>query len=340
MARTTVRSVYIFPTEAMFDQQSDARVQRFGENQLIEAIRRWLGPVAPPTPIGMGDDCAVLQPPSSACKQLLTTDSLTYGQHFDDTASPEKAGAKLIKRNLSDIAAMGGQPGPALLNLLCGPDLSVAWLERFVSGIRESCEKYGVSIVGGDVSQLEAGQFTASLTLIGYTEATPALRSTAAVGDSIYVTGRLGGSILKKHLDFEPRMKEGCWLVAQKVCRAMMDLTDGLGKDLAALLPEQSSAAIDLDKLPISEDARKCADEGHSPEEHAFCDGEDYELLFTVAKEMDLEAFEAKWHARFPTLELTRIGEIVDAHPAGRYIDASSGTSLPWQSGFEHFKNV
>ncbi len=309
------------------------------ENTLLDRIRCWLGPVAPPPPRGMGDDCAVLESVVLGNSYLITTDSLTYGQHFDDQAAPEQAGAKLVNRNISDIAAMGGNPGYALLNLLCGPDLSLEWLQKFVGGIRRSCEQYGVSIVGGDISQLEAGHFTASVTLSGYTDGEPLLRSTSKIGDAIYVTGTLGGSILGKHLRFEPRVKEGQWLLAQKLCTAMMDLTDGLGKDLAALLPEGSSAAIRLENLPISDDARKCADDNEqSPEEHAFCDGEDYELLFTVGQDAELSGFEKKWRENFPDLELTRIGQIVEANTSGRYINASSGEALSWQSGFEHFK--
>ena len=78
----------------------------------------------------MGDDCAVLDRPKGL-KQILTTDSLSYGQHFDSSISAHDAGAKLIKRNLSDIAAMGGRPGEALLNLLCGSDLRTDWLAAF-----------------------------------------------------------------------------------------------------------------------------------------------------------------------------------------------------------------
>jgi thiamine-monophosphate kinase len=310
-----------------------------GERELIHLLRAWFGPVAPPSPLGIGDDCAVLPPPPPGRNQLLTTDSLTYGQHFDATARPEQAGAKLMNRNLSDIAAMGGVPAHALLNLLAGPDLSMDWLEQFVRGMRRSCERYGVLVVGGDISQLEAGHFTASVTLTGYTGGSPVLRSTAGTGDAIYVTGRLGGSILQKHLRFEPRIKEGQWLAAQKACTAMMDLTDGLGKDLAAILPEGTSAAIDLGALPLSDDARKrAAKDGLSPEAHAFCDGEDYELLFTVGNEAKLGDFEAAWRTSFPDLVLSRIGEIVKARPAGRYIDAKTREALTWQSGFEHFK--
>lgn len=341
MGRIIAPSACNYQFKAMFSQQPDDRIESLGENQLIRQIRAWLGPVAPAAPTGIGDDCAVLQAPSPTITQLLTTDSLTYGQHFDDAISPQDAGAKLIKRNLSDIAAMGGQPGPALLNLLCGPDLSIKWLEQFVSGMRESCHDHGVTIVGGDVSPIEAGHFTAALSLTGSIEGKAVLRSTASIGDAIYVTGTLGGSLLGKHYKFEPRLKEGQWLAAQPACTAMMDLTDGLGKDLAALLPDESSATVDLEKLPVSADAVKsAASSDQSAEQHAFCDGEDYELLFAVAGGTELENFESKWSAQFPGLPLSHIGSIVKVDPAGRYLDASSGAALPWQSGFEHFKKI
>lgn len=325
----------------MFSNQPKNSIQELGESGLIQQIRIWLGPVAPPPPAGMGDDCAVLNSTQLEQQQLLTTDSVSHGQHFDDSVSARDAGAKLIKRNLSDIAAMGGQPGPALLNLLCGPNLSIDWLQEFVSGLRESCENYGVTIVGGDVSQLATSQFTAALTLTGFISSAPALRSTASVGDAIYVCGTLGGSILGKHYRFEPRLQQGQWLATQPECTAMMDITDGLGKDLAALLPEGSSASIELNQLPISADARECArDDERSAEEHAFCDGEDYELLFTISGGSDSVEFESKWKATFPTLELSRIGKIIEASSEGIYIDATSSKTLPWQSGFEHFKSV
>ena len=94
-----------------------------GEVKLIHAIGEWLGDVSPPSPTGMGDDCALIDT-SQVDRQLLTTDSVSYGRHFDDTVTARAAGEKLIKRNLSDIAAMGGYPGPALLNLLCASEQS------------------------------------------------------------------------------------------------------------------------------------------------------------------------------------------------------------------------
>ncbi len=315
----------------------EGSIAALGEVRLIRQIATWLGPVSPPSPEGIGDDCAVLEPPPAG-KQILTTDSVSYGQHFDDSVSPEDAGAKLIKRNLSDIAAMGGTPGPAVLALLCGPDIAVAWLERFFTGIRQACQQYGVPLVGGDVSSLAAGNFSAVLTLTGHTP-TPRLRHTARPGNHIYVTGTLGGSILQKHYAFEPRLAEGRWIAAQPMCTAMMDLTDGLGKDLKTLLPPACSAAIETSRIPVSADALTLAQtSGRSPLEHAFTDGEDYELLFTLDTESDCAAFETSWANQFPEVRLSRIGSFIPSIGEAPFVDATTNAALPWTHGFEHLK--
>ncbi len=318
---------------AVFTDQPEQSLAALGEVRLIKLIGEWLGPVSPESPEGMGDDCAV-HPPAKGRQELLTTDSLTYGQHFDGTLGAADAGAKLIKRNLSDIAAMGGAPGPALLNLLSGPNLSVRWLEDFVRGVSETSAKYGVTIVGGDVSALGAGQFSAVLTLTGTVE-DPLLRTGASEGDTIYVTGTLGGSILKKHYAFEPRLDEGRWLHARGNCTAAMDLTDGLAKDLPELVPNGNAAWLDLTAIPISDDAKQLGDD---PLARAFCDGEDYELLFTVSDSMDADAFEAAWAGQFPETPLSKIGRVGSKKTEAALVDAATGEALPWTHGFEHLK--
>lgn len=314
---------------------SEKNVASIGEVKLIQLIGAWLGPVSPAAPSGMGDDCALL--PAAQLPQLITTDALSYGQHFDPRVSPQQAGAKLIKRNLSDIAAMGGTPHQAVLALLCGPDLSLAWLQAFFEGVRETCLEYRIQLVGGDVSTLPRGQFSAVLSLLGTAES-HRLRNTAQAGDCIYVTGELGGSIRKKHWDFTPRMQEGRWLAQQSPCSALMDLTDGLAKDLAALIPAGCSAALELDRIPISGDALACARESGRPAmQHAWCDGEDYELLFTVPENRAAE-LEMAWVQRFPQLKLSRIGQFCP-QACAPYIDASTGAPIPWTQGFEHLKS-
>jgi len=313
----------------MFNASENPRP--YSETDLIHRINRWLGPLNPKTPEGIGDDCAVL-PKLAREHRILTTDSLTYGQHFDDSVPPEDAGAKLVNRNLSDIAAMGGLPDRAILTLMFGPNLSIDWLERFFRGIVRASTAGGLQIVGGDVSRLEPGRFSSSLTIVGIAE-NPILRGTAQVGDHIYVTGELGGSLAGKHYAFAPRLAEGRWLAEQGNCTSLMDLTDGLAKDLPNLLPKQASARIDLEAIPIAGAAREA---GGDTMEHAFRDGEDYELLFTVGAKVSPHAFAKRWHERFPKLRLSRIGEVAEG--AGpRLVDAATGRALPWTRGFEHF---
>jgi thiamine-monophosphate kinase len=316
----------------MIFTQANERHSCPSETELIHLIKIWLGAVNPAYPNGIGDDCAIVKTPQS--QQLLTTDSLTYGKHFDHSISAEAAGEKLVKRNISDIAAMGGTPKYALLNLMCAPNISIRWLEDFFKGIRQCCEKYEIQLVGGDISGLDENQFSASITLTGIC-VKPKLRQTAQVGDKIFVTGSLGGSLLGKHSTFDPRLTEGKWLAQRSEVTAMMDLTDGLAKDLNAMLPPGTSASINLENVPLSLAAHKTATESGRPAlAHAFQDGEDYELLFTV-KPMQSD-FVDVWTATFPELPIHQIGKIIPAVPNGVYVDASTLEALPWTHGYEH----
>ena len=320
----------------MFSSVKAESILSLGEVKLIACIKDWLREVSPPSPQGMGDDCAIIDT-SQINQQLLTTDSISYGCHFDHTVSAKQAGAKLINRNLSDIAAMGGHPGPALLNLLCGPNLRIDWLRDFIEGIRQTCKIYNISLVGGDLSTLPAGQFTAALSLTGHLEGPPLLRRGAEVGDAIYVTGTLGGSIYQKHYNFKPHLAEGQWLAQSKYCSAMMDITDGLAKDLKAIIPEGCAAYIHLDSLPISRDAHlRASESGQTAQAHAFCDGEDYELLFTVKKTVDLSQFTRRWTKQFPELTISKIGELRKSTTAAPYINSVTKEPLPWLKAFEH----
>lgn len=321
----------------IFTDERSQQIATLGECALLEQIRQWLGAVTPPAPAGMGDDCAILQFDSRQ-KTCITTDAITYGQHIDASVPPFEAGVKLIHRNLSDLAAMGALPHSAVLTLLSGPDLALSWLESFFAGLRSACEQHSLQIIGGDLSTLEAGHFSASLTLLGQCQ-NPCLRGAAEIGDSLYVTGSLGGSILGKHFRFDPRLAAGQWFAAQSECHAMMDLTDGLAKDLKALLASDHSAALNLDCIPIAPAAYEFAQEsGKTALEHAFCDGEDYELLVAVSNDIDCELFETRWKSAFPDLPLTRIGDIIPRHENGIFIEASSEQPIPWTHGYEHWK--
>ncbi len=303
-------------------QRHSASVSAWGEERLITSIRTWLGEVTPPSPRGMGDDCAVLPP--SACRQLLTVDPVIFGRHFDATAKPEEVGAKLLKRNVSDIAAMGGRPRHAVIALTLDPRTSRQWLARFHRGLAQSARQFGVKVVGGDVAQ--GNGFIASLTLLGTaTGARVLTRRGARRGDQLFVTGLLGGSIASGHQwRFTPRIAEGTWLARQPEVRSMMDVSDGLAKDVHALEPANARAAIAPTALPIRPGSSLIA---------ALSEGEDYELLFTVAADVDPEVFSARWHRRFPRTRLSRLGTfaVPDRMPVGS-IDLSA------YHGYEHLR--
>ena len=174
-----------------FTERPADSVSSLGETRLIAAIRRWLATVSPPSPRGIGDDCAVL--PANPRRQLITTDPVIYGRHFDDTVPPRAVGAKLLKRNLSDLAAMGGRPTAAVISLALDPRVKTLWLEQFYRGLAATARRFSVSIVGGDVAQSD-GFLGAFLTLCGEAAAPRVvLRTGARIGDWIYVTGMLGG---------------------------------------------------------------------------------------------------------------------------------------------------
>jgi thiamine-monophosphate kinase len=315
-----------------------ATLASLGETRLIQAIQDWLGTANPPPPHGIGDDCAVL-PPRRA-RQLVTVDPVIAGRHFDDSVPATAVAAKLLKRNLSDIASMGGRPHSAVIALAAPPTLAVAWLRDFYRGLAACARAHGVHIVGGDCAQT-SGPFSAFLTLFGDAPARPLTRTAARPGDLLFVTGSLGGSILGKHTAFRPRLDEGRWLAGRREVHAAIDLSDGLGKDLPALIPDGCEAVIDPRALPVSAAARKLARRsGRDPLDCVLNDGEDYELLFAVAPRC-VEDFIIAWH-RAHTTPLSCIGRILrnaSDEPTGRALrfDPALPAGVVTQ-GYEHFR--
>jgi len=292
----------------IFSTQRRDSVAAFGERRLISKIQRWLGNASPRSPFGIGDDCAVV--PSTGRPMLITTDPVIYGQHFDDAVPARAVGAKLLKRNISDIAAMGGRPLAAVVSLALAPEVNTRWLSEFYRGLAAAARAFRVRIVGGDITQGPRGFFGAFLTLHGEAAGARAVtRHGARAGDLIYVTGELGGSRLGHHFKFTPRIEAGAWLARRPEVRAMMDLSDGLAKDLGSLTPAGLAPALCGPAIPISRAARRRARQtGEEPLTHALCDGEDYELLIVIGRETDRTALERAWRARFPRVRLTAIG--------------------------------
>lgn len=306
-----------------FAKKSADSVTAFGEARLITAIRRWLGAASPRAPFGIGDDCAVL--PAARGPQLITVDPVIFGRHFDAAVPPRAVGAKLLKRNLSDLAAMGGCPSAAVLALTLDPHTSLAWLEQFYRGLAACARRYRVPIVGGDLAQAD-GVLAASLTLLGAAAGPRVVTRTGArIGDSIYVTGVLGRSLASgHHFAFHPRLAEGAWLAGRPEVRAMMDVSDGLAKDLGALTPPHAKPALEPDALPLRRGADLRA---------ALTDGEDYELVFALAAHTDAVAFARAWHRRFPRTRLTNIGHFARSNAL-----SPCHVRLEDFSGYEHLR--
>jgi len=304
-----------------------------GELRLITSIRRWLGRSSPATPFGIGDDCAVVPP--SRNQLLITTDPVIYGRHFDAKVPARAVGAKLLKRNLSDIAAMGGRPRTAVISLALAPETSIAWLRAFYLGLAACARRYDVKIVGGDITQGPAGFFGAFLTLHGESTGSRILtRGGARSGDQLYVTGSLGGSRLGHHHQFRPRLAEGAWLAKRPAVCAMMDLSDGLAKDLDAITPAGLTPELCAAAVPVSTAARRRARQtGLAPLHHALCDGEDYELLVVVRARTSPLHFARAWHRKFPRVPLTHIGHF--ARPTRLSPDA---LQLAAYRGYEHLR--
>lgn len=234
---------------------------------------------------------------------------------------------------------MGGIPRLAIVSLALPPELSVAWIARAYSELGRLALRYGVAIAGGDVSSCK-GFLGLFLTLLGEMppSVAPLRRHRAAPGSAIYVTGALGGTRLKKHYDFEPRLAEGQWLAAQSETIACSDLSDGLGKDAANLLAPGCAADIDANKIPLAAAAREQARaSGKSALYHACNDGEDFELILALAPGSDASAFEARW-ARALETPLTRIGIVVTKNdPAAPALFLRGDPDAIRATGYEHF---
>jgi thiamine-monophosphate kinase len=317
-----------------FTRETGMQVSSIGESTLITRIKEWLGLCNPASPMGIGDDCAVNPIQDPEAFHLTTIDGVGWGKHFDAHVPPEAVGRKLLGRNLSDIASMGGIPTVAVVALWLSPQSNLQWLERFYRGLAAMAGMHGVQVVGGDVSAAPENVFIADLCLQGYCRR-PLLRRQVSPGDTLWVTGTLGGSALGKHHTFEPRMEEGQWLSESGWAKSMMDISDGLGKDLPALT---GPAVVRIDPLPISEEAKQMAtSSGLTAFHHAVNDGEDFELLFALDRSVDVPTFVKDWTNRFHT-PITRIGIVENApSESGFHWLDCEGKPFPKASGYEHF---
>lgn len=310
-----------------------------GEKRLISRVCAKFGAAADlPPPFGAGDDCALVLSQSLKKNVLLTSDAVILGRHFSPDTPPELAGAKLVKRNVSDIAAMGAHPFAALASSICSPNVSVEWLDGFCGGMGVAAEKYGLKIIGGDFASVGGDFFSTHLTLLGQTDGRTLLRVGASAGDYICVSGALGASFESgHHLAFEPRVEQGVFLAAEPRVSACTDLSDGAASDLRNLLPRGTCAELSESAVPRREYCGKTA-----TLKQALCDGEDYELLFTFSgAASELSAFSRVYEARFGE-PFYVMGQIKTANPADgedAVFVVSQNRREPFSAGgFDHYQ--
>ena len=288
--------------------------------------------------VAAGDDCAVLDL-GAAEYVLFKTDAVVEGIHFTADTPPEKIGRKALARCLSDVAAMAGKPSSALVTIALPKNFDSARIERIYAGLNALAMEHGVAIVGGETTT-NPERVLMSVAMLGTVEKDKCvLRSGAKAGDAIFVTGKLGGSIDAKHLDFEPRLKEARWLAGNFHVHAMIDLSDGLASDLRHILKASHVGAELLARaIPISREAKLVARAETSakpPLLAALTDGEDFELLFTLPGK-DAVALLDGWKRQFPGLSLACIGKIT-SEPGVRLRDKDGVRTLSVH-GYTHFE--
>lgn len=294
----------------IFDEKKS--VAALGEKELIARICSRFGNAMPPAPFGGGDDCALIKKSSLKKNIYATSDAVIFGRHFDSSTSARAAGEKLVKRNISDIAAMGARPFSALTSSIFSKNLSLDWLDEFCEGVGRCAQAYGINLIGGDIASVPNDFFSTHMTLLGHSDSAPLLRTGARAGDKIFVTGELGLSFESgHHLSFLPRLQEGNFLAGRSEVSSCTDVSDGVASDLKNLIPQNSCALLLEDSLPRRS---YCGKPAFLRE--AMCDGEDYELLFTVRGDPSelCDLFLSNY-----ACSLTQIGEIYDSKSFARF---------------------
>jgi thiamine-monophosphate kinase len=343
------------------------RVSETGERALIDRIRRRLPPSPPELIVGIGDDAAVAAPDRGAL-QVLTTDALVEGVHFDRRFSaPSDIGYKALAVNISDVASMGGAARFALLSLMLPADTPVADVDGLLDGLVELASASRVALAGGNITR-SPGPLIVDVTLVGSVKPRKILkRSGAQPGDSLYVTGQLGAAAaglewlrsigdpgvrnrsrtapprpedpelaacVARHCRPEPRARIGGLLGRTRAASACMDLSDGLADAVAQIAcASGTGAAIDPALLPLHPGARAWfAAAGRDPIDACVAGGDDYELLFTVPRRARGRLRAVVREAR--GIAVTRIGEVTSGRSVGLQ---RNGRLEPLPAGFVHF---
>jgi len=319
----------------------------------FEIVRRYLAPLATsPGALGLTDDAALLTPPPRR-ELVLTVDAMVAGVHFLDDDPPDLVARKLMRVNLSDLAAMGAEPLGYLLTTAWPGDLGEDWIAGFAAGLAADQAIYSCSLLGGDTVSTP-GPISLTLTAVGHVAIGGAVRrSGARIGDAVYVTGSIGDGALgllalKGELSGltpaerdwfagryrlpEPRTAVGPALVG--LAHAMLDVSDGLVAD-AGHLSECADLAFELQEalVPLSPAAARALELQPELWPRVLGGGDDYELLFTVAPADDARVAAV---AAATGVRITAIGRVV-AGTGVRVLDTSGGEVRLPTTGWRHF---
>ena len=289
------------------------------EFELIQNYFNW--PLSDPSiELGVGDDAAIFNL-DSGYQLVTTTDTLSEGVHFFKDDSPEDIAYKSLAVNLSDIAAMGATAKYFTLAITL-PILDEIWLEQFSESLKETSEKYHVSLIGGDTTK---GPLNITITMMGVVEKSKAIkRSGARNGDNIYVSGEIGDAALclKKINEGQkphkaeliklnrpiPRLELGSAL--KGLASSCIDISDGLKQDLSHIIKaSEVGAMIDIKDIPLSQSMIKHIKE-NDDWSLPLCGGDDYELCFTAPENFNSEIINI---AEFCKIKITKIGVISDS---------------------------
>ena len=314
----------------------------------FDLIRRYFTRHADSAVLGVGDDCALLQP-RPGMQLAVSSDMLVEGRHFLPGTDARRLGHKTLAVNLSDLAAMGADARWALLSIAL-PSADEEWLEAFSAGFFGLAQSSGVDLVGGDTTR---GSLCLSVTVIGELPGGLALRRNGArAADDVWVSGCTGEAALGlAHLQGtlrlpdhaaalcverlempQPRLELGGRL--RGLASAAIDVSDGLLADLGHVLQASGvGAVIEFDRLPRSDALRQCADTVLA-EQCLLAGGDDYELLFTASSSHRDEIAAMGAELGVP---VTRIGVTVEGPGAARVVRADGSTLTLARAGFDHF---
>ena len=298
------------------------KLKNLGEFSLIEKISKNFKPSMKVIK-GIGDDTAVLEYKKDKFL-LVTCDMLLEDRHFHRKTPAYLVGKKSLSVSISDIASMGGAPNFFLVSLGVPGSLDVKYVNDLYKGLKDTARKFKIDLIGGDT--VNSKKIIIDITLLGEVEKKNlVLRSSAKNKDAIFVTGAIGGSLKRRHLNFTPRLKEARFLVNHFKVNSMIDVSDGLIQDLAHILKSSGKGAIIHEKnIPISKDAKSF--------DKAIKDGEDFELIFTMSKANSNKLMKI-WP--FKT-RLSKIGEITSGQNI-KLVRKNGKEEILEPKGYRHF---